>query len=121
MSDQREWWSRRQFVGRLTLTGTAGLLGVLPVAAEPAPETTTLRIDQRPSICAAPQYVAEELLRGVMRCWTNTSAKTRGTCREQRRESLRRITVALRSCAVANSLAWTTASSTRRETNPGQP
>src|SRR5262249_60963788 len=64
MSDQREWWSRRQFMGGMTLVGTAGLLGQPPgpVAAEPPPETTPLRLDQRPSICAAPQYVAEELL-----------------------------------------------------------
>jgi NitT/TauT family transport system substrate-binding protein len=50
----------------LTLAGTAGLLG-LPsgrVAAEPPPETTTLRILQGRSICTAPQYVAEALLRG---------------------------------------------------------
>jgi NitT/TauT family transport system substrate-binding protein len=57
-------WTRRSFLGGLTLAGTAGLLGLCPrlVAAEPPPETTTLRLDQRPSICAAPQYVAEELL-----------------------------------------------------------
>jgi NitT/TauT family transport system substrate-binding protein len=35
-----------------------------PVAAEPPPETTVLKLDKRPSICVAPQYVAEELLRG---------------------------------------------------------
>jgi NitT/TauT family transport system substrate-binding protein len=58
--------SRRRFLGGLTLAGTAGLLGLRPrpVAAEPPPETTTLRLDYRPSICVAPQYVAEELLRG---------------------------------------------------------
>jgi NitT/TauT family transport system substrate-binding protein len=49
----------------LTLAGTAGLLGVYPrpVAAEPPPETTTLRLIQLSGICIAPQYVAEELLR----------------------------------------------------------
>jgi len=49
----------------LTLAGTAGLLGLRPkwVAAEPPPETTTLRLVQVPSICQNPQYVAEELLR----------------------------------------------------------
>jgi NitT/TauT family transport system substrate-binding protein len=58
--------SRRRFLHGLTLAGTAGLLGLRPsrVAAEPPPETTTLRLDQRASICRAPQYVAEELLRG---------------------------------------------------------
>jgi NitT/TauT family transport system substrate-binding protein len=49
----------------LTLAGTAGLLGLRPkwVAAEPPPETTTLRLVQVPSICQNPQYVAEELFR----------------------------------------------------------
>ena|SRR5437867_13124483 len=54
-------FTRRDFVGGLTLAGTAGLLGVRPdtASAEPPPETTTLRIaDRRPGICIAPQYVA---------------------------------------------------------------
>src|SRR6266511_3179651 len=57
--------SRRRFLGALTLTGTAGLLGLHArrVAAEPPPETTTLRLVKVPSICQAPQYVAEELLK----------------------------------------------------------
>src|SRR5215218_3604368 len=61
---QAAGWTRRRFLGGLTLAGAAQLLGLyaMPVAAEPPPETTTLRLDQRPSICAAPQYVAEELL-----------------------------------------------------------
>jgi NitT/TauT family transport system substrate-binding protein len=48
------------------LAGPVGLLGVYhrPVAAEPPPETTRLRLVQTPSMCQAPQYVAEELLRG---------------------------------------------------------
>ena len=61
-----EGWSRREFLGGLALAGTAGLLGLKPelVAAEPPPEITTLRLVQEPtSICEAPQYVAEELLR----------------------------------------------------------
>src|SRR5205807_7120760 len=59
-------WSRRQFLGGLTLAGTAGLLGLPPgpVAAEPPPETTRLRLVRRPAICVAPEYVAEELLQG---------------------------------------------------------
>jgi NitT/TauT family transport system substrate-binding protein len=62
---QGEGVSRRQFLGRLTLAGTAGLLGLHPgpVAAEPPPETTQIRLVQVPSICQNPQYVAEELLR----------------------------------------------------------
>ena len=62
---QAEGWSRREFLG-MTLAGTAGLLGLKPesLAAEPPPETTTLRLVQIPSsICEAPQYVAEEFLR----------------------------------------------------------
>jgi NitT/TauT family transport system substrate-binding protein len=58
-------WSRREFLSALTVAGAAGLLG-LPtesVAAEPPPETTRLKLDQRPSICRAPQYLAEEFLR----------------------------------------------------------
>ena len=57
--------SRRQFLGRVTLMGTAGLLGLhsRSSAAEPPPETTRIRLIQNPSICLAPQYVAKELLR----------------------------------------------------------
>jgi NitT/TauT family transport system substrate-binding protein len=57
-------WSRREFLGSLTLVGTAGLLGLRSgaVIAEPPPETTRLRLYQVPGICTAPQYVAEDLL-----------------------------------------------------------
>jgi NitT/TauT family transport system substrate-binding protein len=66
MTEQRaESWSRREFVGGLTTAGTAGLLGMGPwqAAAEPSPETATLRLVQNFSICGAPQYLAEEYLR----------------------------------------------------------
>src|SRR5215831_14274184 len=58
--------SRRKFLGGVTLAGTVGLLGLhpRPVAAEPPPETTRLRLVKELSICLAPLYVAEELLRG---------------------------------------------------------
>ena len=58
-------FSRRRFLGGLTLVGSVGLLGVRPrsVAAEPPLETTRLRLVRIPSICQAPQYVAEELLK----------------------------------------------------------
>ena len=48
------------------LAGTAGLLGwpPRPIAAEPPPETTTLRLVHNPGICIAPYFVAEELLAG---------------------------------------------------------
>jgi NitT/TauT family transport system substrate-binding protein len=57
-------WSRRAFLAGLTLAGTAGFLGLArrPVAAEPPPETTRVRLHKTPGICIAPQYVAEELL-----------------------------------------------------------
>jgi NitT/TauT family transport system substrate-binding protein len=59
-------WTRRRFLGDLTLAATAGLLGVPPAAAaaEPPPETTRIRLINRPVLCEAPNYVAEELLRG---------------------------------------------------------
>jgi NitT/TauT family transport system substrate-binding protein len=59
-------FSRRQFLSGLMLAGTAGLLGLhpRPVAAEPPPETTRLRLVRVPGICVAPEYVAEELLQG---------------------------------------------------------
>ena len=58
-------FSRRTFLHGATLAGTAGLLGWYPTraAAEPPPETTRIRLVRIPSICQAPQYVAEELLR----------------------------------------------------------
>jgi NitT/TauT family transport system substrate-binding protein len=58
-------YNRRWFLGRATLVGTAGLLGVSPrsVAAEPPPETTRIRLIQFPSACQAPLYLSEELLR----------------------------------------------------------
>ena len=67
MSDQRlEGWSRREFLTKATLAGTAGILSLKSnsIAAEPPPETTRIRLFQIPGICIAPQYVAKELLPG---------------------------------------------------------
>jgi NitT/TauT family transport system substrate-binding protein len=64
--DNQNHWSRREFLGGLTLAGTVWLLGLYakPVAAESPPETTQIRLVKIPGLCIAPQYVAEELLRG---------------------------------------------------------
>ena len=58
--------SRRELLGGLTLAGAAGLLSLhaQPVAAEPPPETTRIRVVHGPAVCEAPALVAEELLRG---------------------------------------------------------
>ena len=57
-------FSRRRFLAGVTLAGTAGLLGLRPrpIAAEPPPETTKIRLIKISGICIAPQYVVEELL-----------------------------------------------------------
>ncbi|MGH8064396.1 MAG: twin-arginine translocation signal domain-containing protein [Candidatus Entotheonellia bacterium] len=61
--EQDRIWSRREFLGKLTLAGTAGFLSLYPkpIAAEPPPETTTLRLMEAPALCNAPEYVAEAL------------------------------------------------------------
>jgi NitT/TauT family transport system substrate-binding protein len=62
---QVEGWTRRRFLGGLTVAGTAGVLGLpaRPVAADPPPETTKIRLVNSPVICLAPEYLAQELLR----------------------------------------------------------
>jgi NitT/TauT family transport system substrate-binding protein len=67
MSPQHpEGWTRRRFLGGLTVAGTVGFLGLHPrgITAEPPPETTTLKLAQTTSLCQAPQYIAEALLHG---------------------------------------------------------
>jgi len=56
--------TRRDLLGGLAATGGMGLLGLdaRPAAAEPPPETTRIRLSKVPSVCVAPQYVAEEFL-----------------------------------------------------------
>jgi NitT/TauT family transport system substrate-binding protein len=55
---------RRRFLATLSSAGAAGLIGCSnSVAQDAPPETTTIRLARNPSICIAPQYVAEELLR----------------------------------------------------------
>ena len=59
-------YDRRAFLKALSAGSAASLGGWSPslLAAEPPPETNSLRLAQVPGICFAPQYVAEELLRG---------------------------------------------------------
>jgi NitT/TauT family transport system substrate-binding protein len=56
--------NRRRFLATLSSAGALGLIGARnSLAQEAPPETTRLRLIKGPSICWAPQYVAEELLR----------------------------------------------------------
>jgi NitT/TauT family transport system substrate-binding protein len=59
-------FTRRRFLTGLTVAGTGGLLGLRasPAQAEPPPETTRIRLVKVPSICRAPQFIAEVLLAG---------------------------------------------------------
>ena len=57
--------SRRAFIHRMSVAGVTALAGLRPgpTAAEPPPETTRLRVVRGPSLCTAPPFVAEELLK----------------------------------------------------------
>jgi NitT/TauT family transport system substrate-binding protein len=57
--------SRRDvLVAGLAMAGAAGVLGARrPLADEGPPETTTIRIAASTTLCLAPQYIAEDLLR----------------------------------------------------------
>jgi NitT/TauT family transport system substrate-binding protein len=64
--------SRRRFLTNVAFLGAAGLSGLgaagfgrggTSLAAEPPPETTTIRLGKATNICLAPVLVAEELLR----------------------------------------------------------
>jgi NitT/TauT family transport system substrate-binding protein len=56
--------NRRCFLAALSSLGAAGLMSSAKSGAQEAPpETTTIRLVKSPSLCVAPQYVAEELLR----------------------------------------------------------
>ena len=58
--------SRRDFARTLTAGGASALIGIRshPARAEPSPESKRIRLIHRPSLCEAPNYVAEELLHG---------------------------------------------------------
>ena len=57
--------ARRALLGGAAALGGLGLLSARPhsAPAEPPPETTSIRLARIPSICRAPQYMTEELLR----------------------------------------------------------
>jgi NitT/TauT family transport system substrate-binding protein len=57
-------YTRRRFFESASALGAASLLGLpRPAAAEPPPETKTIRIIKYPVTCIAPLYVSETLLR----------------------------------------------------------
>ena len=55
--------TRRQFLTGLSLAGAAGLLRLPAKAGEERLETTSVRFMRTPSICHAPEFVVEDLLR----------------------------------------------------------
>jgi NitT/TauT family transport system substrate-binding protein len=56
--------SRRDFLAGLSAAGASGLVGARgALAADPPPETATVRVAKLPAICLAPGYVADDLLR----------------------------------------------------------
>src|SRR5690242_4364049 len=55
--------TRRRFLAGLSGIGAAALLRVPAKAAEGPPETTSVRLAKKESICVAPQYVVADLLR----------------------------------------------------------
>jgi len=63
-TDPRARIGRRRFLRGLSLAATARFVGMpRPSHAEPPPETTKLRLIRSLSMCWAPQYVADGLLR----------------------------------------------------------
>jgi NitT/TauT family transport system substrate-binding protein len=56
--------SRRDFLATLSAAGAASILGIPPSIADEKPlETTTIRLFGNASICQAPAYISEDLLR----------------------------------------------------------
>src|SRR6516225_3742559 len=56
--------TRRRFISTLSAAGASILAARRSSSQEAPPETGTIRLAKIPGICIAPQYVAEELLRG---------------------------------------------------------
>jgi NitT/TauT family transport system substrate-binding protein len=57
--------NRRTFMRARAMGGMTALLGppATPASAEPPPETTKLRLVRESSVCLAPVYFAEEMLK----------------------------------------------------------
>jgi len=56
--------SRRRVLAALSANAAGLIGGTRGFAQEAPPEITTIRLAKIPGICIAPQYVAEELMRG---------------------------------------------------------
>ena len=55
--------TRRRFLRTAAFVGVAGVLPLLAArAAEPAPETTTVKLPIEPAICTMPQVITRQLL-----------------------------------------------------------
>jgi NitT/TauT family transport system substrate-binding protein len=55
--------TRRRFIRTAAFVGVAGMLPLLAArAAEPAPETTTIKLPIEPAICTMPQMITRQLL-----------------------------------------------------------
>ena len=56
--------TRRDFLTVLSMAGATAFAGTSPArAAEPPPETATIRITKQPGICIAPEIIADAMLR----------------------------------------------------------
>src|SRR5215470_10541371 len=55
--------SRRKFMQHVSLAAAVLRIPRTASAAEPPPETKTVRFSNYPAICIAPQWVAEEMLK----------------------------------------------------------
>jgi NitT/TauT family transport system substrate-binding protein len=63
MNHHNDHWDRRAFLRASAVVSAAQLVGLHPQAAsaEPAAETTRLRLGKYRALCTGPQYVAEQL------------------------------------------------------------
>ena len=68
--EQVDRWARREFLRATALASGSTLLGLRlhALGAEAPPEPTRLRVAQILNNCHAPQYMAEDLLRGEGFC-----------------------------------------------------